>query len=104
MASTDASQWRIFNVLRRLLGIGATFAGTVAAISFGLGLPSTDGELPARNWPSLLTGTLVALIGLSFLLMPPFRPDLGDTRVFANPLRDWAKPRVRRWWTGDLLP
>lgn len=104
MSSADASQWRIFNVLRRLLGIGATFAGTVAAIGFGLGLPATDETHPALNWPSLLTGTLVALIGLSFLLMPPFRPDLGDTRVFANPVRDWARPRARRWWTGDPLP
>lgn len=94
----DAFYWRTFNVLMRLLGIGATFAGAVVATTFGLGIPSLAGVEPMIDYRSLVAGALVALLGLGFLLNPAFRPDLGDTGLPVNPLR----PRTgRRWWTGD---
>lgn len=103
MAHIDPSQWRVFNVLLRLLGIGATFAGLVAVTTFGLGLPAPEGQSPAVSWPSLLTGALVTLIGLGFLMIPPFRPDQGDTKVVSNPVRGWSSSPRRSWWTGDHL-
>ena len=101
--SLDPGQWRLFNVLLRLLGIGATFAGGVTIITFGLGLPPIEGQPPVTSLPALLAGLLVLLLGLGFLMIPAFRPDLGDTRVVSNPLRTLLQPRTRRWWTGDIV-
>jgi hypothetical protein len=103
MPRTDPSQWRVFNVLLRLLGIGATFSGLVALTTFGLGLPAPEGQSPAASWPSLLAGALVTLVGLGFLMIPPFRPDQGDTKVVSNPVRAWSGSPRRSWWTGDHL-
>ena len=103
MPSSDPSQWRLFNVLLRLLGIGATFAGFVAIVAFGLGLPPLEGETPVTNVPSLLAGGLVALLGLGFLIIPPFRPDLGDPWVVTNPFRALSSSHKRAWWTGDIV-
>jgi hypothetical protein len=97
----DPGYWRVFNIMLRLLGIGGTFAGLAATISFGLGWPPLEGEAPSINLPSLISGGLVTLLGLGFLIIPPFRPDLGDTRVGANLFRVRAPPRQRAWWTGD---
>jgi hypothetical protein len=104
MPTADASQWRIFNVLLRLLGFGATFAGAAAVTSFGLGIPAPPGEAHPVSVPAILTGGLVTVLGLGFLLLPPFRPDLGDTKVVGNPFRTLNQPRRRSWWTGDPSP
>lgn len=103
MTTTDPTQWRLFNVLLRLLGIGATFAGLIAITTFGLGYPPIQGEDRVVSLPSIITGTLVLLLGLGFLMIPAFRPDLGDTRVVSNPFRAWTEPGKRRWWTGDIV-
>jgi len=103
MPPTDPSNWRIFNVLLRLLGIGAAFAGLVAVTTFGLGLPAPEGESIVVSWPSLVTGGLVTLIGLGFLMLPPFRPDQGDTKFMGNPVTPGAGSPRRFWWTGDRL-
>ena len=99
--SADPTQWRIFNVLLRLLGFGATFAGAVATMTFGFGIPAPYGTTPVTQWPTVIAGGVVTLLGLGFLMMPAFRPDLGDTRVVANPFRVWSEPRRRSWWTGS---
>jgi hypothetical protein len=98
MSSPDPSSWRAFNFLQRLLGLGATFAGTAVVVTAGFGYPPIAGQPSELNWPGLLAGGLVALLGLGFLMNAPFRPDLGDTGLPINPLR----PRAgRSWWTGD---
>jgi len=104
MPPTDPFQWRLFNVLLRLLGIGATFAGLVTAATFGLGLPVPEEPPPSVHWPSLLAGGLVSLLGLGFLMIPAFRPDQGDTRVVMSRWRAWNRHSRRSWWTGDPLP
>ncbi len=98
----DPALWRIFNIHLRLLGVGATFAGLVAFVTFGLGIPPLAGEEPVRSIPSLVSGGLVALLGLGFLMLRPFRPDLGDTGLPFNPYRPGGERR--RWWTGDRIP
>jgi hypothetical protein len=103
MPPTDPTQWRIFNVLLRLLGIGATFAGLVAATTVGLGIPPVEGSTAAINWPALLSSALVTLLGLGFLMIPPFRPDQGDTKVVTNPFKPLGGHAGRSWWTGDRL-
>ena len=43
-------------------------------------------------------GTILLLLGLGFLLLPPYRPDRGDT----GPLVSLLRPqRGRSWWTGE---
>ena len=101
--SSNLSQWRIFNILLRLLGFGAGFAGSVATVMFGFGIPAPYGTTPVTQWPTVIAGGLVTLLGLGFLMMPAFRPDLGDTRVVSNPFRVPSEPRRRTWWTGDPI-
>jgi hypothetical protein len=103
MTSSDPFYWRTFNVLMRLLGIGATFAGVIVATTFGLGIPALAGVEPMIDYRSLVAGALVALLGLGFLMLPPFRPDLGDTTLVVNPFRALTGPNRRHWWTGDRL-
>ena len=97
MTATDPAYWRTFNILLRLLGLGATFAGAVAVASFGLGLPAPVDAPAVVIWPSILSGGVLALLGLGFLFNPAFRPDLGDTKVVSSPFGG----RPRTWWTGD---
>jgi len=40
---------------------------------------------------------------VGFLMIPPFRPDQGDTKVVSNPSRAWSGSSKRSWWTGDRL-
>jgi hypothetical protein len=103
MTSSDPFYWRTFNVLLRLLGLGATFAGVVVATTFGLGIPALAGVEPTIDYRSLAAGIFLALLGLGFLMIPPFRPDLGDVNLFASPFRAHTEPKRRRWWTGDRL-
>ncbi len=97
----DASYWRLFNVMLRLLGLGATFSGIIAFVTVGLGLPPLGSEAPVRNTAGLVSGAFLGLLGLGFLMLRPFRPDLGDTGPALSPFRG-AVGR-RRWWTGDRV-
>jgi len=103
MPPVDSSQWRVFNVLLRLLGLGATFSGVVAIVTIGFGIPAPYGEDPVTSWPTVAGGTLVTLLGLGFLMIPAFRPDQGDITVVRNPFRTWSEPKHRTWWTGDPI-
>jgi|AP12_2_1047962.scaffolds.fasta_scaffold07395_3 hypothetical protein len=92
-------EWRLFNILLRLLGFGATFSGVVAFVTVGLGIPPITGVEPVRSTSGLLSGAVVTLLGLGFLMLEPFRPDLGDEGMPLNPFR--RTMARRRWWTGD---
>jgi hypothetical protein len=94
----DPFYWRTFNILLRLLGLGATFAGSVVVVTFGLGIPAPPGMEPSVSWGTFASGILLLLVGLGFLILPPYRPDLGDP----GPLVSLLRPkRGRHWWTGD---
>lgn len=94
----DPFYWRTFNILLRLLGVGATFGGTVVVVMFGLGLPEIPGIARTTSWAAIIPGTILLLLGLGFLLLPPYRPDRGDT----GPLVSLLRPqRGRSWWTGE---
>ena len=94
----DRFYWRTFNILLRLLGLGATFAGSVVVVTFGLGIPAPPGTTARFSWGACVSGSLLLFIGLGFLMLPPYRPDRGDT----GPLVSLLRPqRGRRWWTGD---
>jgi hypothetical protein len=94
----DPFYWRTFNVLLRLLGIGATFGGSVVLVVFGFGYPPPHGIERVTSLGSILSGALLLLLGLGFLMLPPFRPDQGDTGPVVNLLRS---QRGRSWWTGE---
>lgn len=95
----DPGLWRLFNIHLRLLGIGATFAGGIVFVTFGLGLPPLAGQAPALSLPALVSGGLLGLLGIGFLMLQPYRPDLGDTGAPFHPFR--ATGERRAWWTGD---
>jgi hypothetical protein len=97
-ANHDPFYWRTFNILLRLLGIGATFAGSVVVVVFGFGYPPLPGAAQQTSWGSIASGALLLLLGLGFLMLPPYRPDRGDTGPVVNLLRS---QRGRRWWTGE---
>lgn len=97
----DPFYWRTFNVLLRLLGIGATFAGAVVVVMFGLGIPAPPGIDRQTSLGALIPGILLLLIGLGFLMLPPYRPDRGDSGPMVSLLRP---QRGRGWWTGDPRP
>jgi hypothetical protein len=103
MPTVDPTQWRIFNVLLRLLGLGATFSGVVTTLTMGFGIPAPSGQAPATSWPTVIAGIVVTLLGLGFLMIPAYRPDQGDTTVVRNPFRSWTEPKRRTWWTGDTI-
>lgn len=94
----DPFYWRTFNVLLRLLGIGATFGGSVVLVVFGLGYPPPAGGERVSSLGSILSGAFLLLLGLGFLMLPPFRPDRGDTGPLVNLMRP---QRGRSWWTGE---
>ena len=97
-SAPDPHYWRVFNLLLRLLGLGATFGGSIVVVTFGLGIPVPAGMERQTSVSSLVTGAFLLLIGLGFLMLPPYRPDQGDT----GPLVSLLRPqRGRRWWTGD---
>ena len=97
----DPFYWRAFNILLRLLGIGATVAGSVVALVFGLGIPAPPGVVRQTSWGALIPGVLLLLIGLGFLMLPPYRPDRRDS----GPVVSLLRPQRRRgWWTGDPRP
>ncbi len=97
--AADPGHWRLFNVMLRLLGLGATFSGAIAFVTVGLGIPALGGGEPVRNLAGLFSGGFLGLLGLGFLMLKPYRPDLGDEGAPFNPFR--PAPRPRRWWTGD---
>jgi hypothetical protein len=67
-------------------------------VTFGLGLPAPAGMERQLSWGAVVAGAFLLLIGLGFLILPPFRPDRGDSGPWVSLLR----PRPgRRWWTGD---
>jgi hypothetical protein len=83
----------------RLMGIGATFSGVIAFVTVGLGLPPLGGEPALRNTAGLVSGAILGLLGMGFLMLKPYRPDLGDRGSPLSPFR--AARGRRRWWTGD---
>jgi hypothetical protein len=85
MNSYEKWHWRVLTVAARLFGLMAV----VVAIAFFAS-------------SMMLAGVMVALIGIPFLFVRPFRPDLGDTSPVVDPIgvRGNSKRR-RRWWTGD---
>lgn len=95
----DPTHWRAFNVMLRLLGIGAAFSGVIAFVTVGLGLPPMGDSPPVRNTAGLLSGGLLGLLGFGLLLLKPFRPDLGDSGPPLSPFRTITGRR--HWWTGD---
>ncbi len=100
-SAPDPFYWRSFNVMLRLLGLGATFAGAVVVVVFGLGIPAPPGVARVTSWSSLIPGGLLLLLGLGFLMLPPYRPDLGDRGPLVSLLRS---QRGMSWWTGERRP
>lgn len=85
MAGYDAWHWRAFTVMIRLFGIASVVVGCAFAL---------DGS----PW----VGMCLLLLGLPFLLVRPYRPDLGDVERLVSPKVFTGNDTApRHWWTGD---
>ena len=81
--SYQAWHLRIFNVLARLLGLGSCLVGLVGLVSALLELWAGRNPLP-----EFVIAILVSGIGIAFLRVRPYRPDLKGLQP-------------RGWWTGE---
>ena len=111
LKSYESRHWRVFNVIRRLTGLLATFNGAVLAI-WGASLLlrpertiDVQGVPSAAIWPKLVTlvvGIVAGVLGVLLVRARTYRPDLGDTSWFVEPQVARRQLRSgRNWWTGD---
>src|SRR6476620_4079610 len=99
--------WRIYNVLRRFVGLAFLLLGLAALFSpLWQRLGWMDGPAMTRSEIALGTGIwgVVSLFGLFICRRPPFRPDLGDWLWHDYFIAGRVKPseehrRARSWWT-----
>ena len=87
---------RALSILARLCGIGFLLAGAAMAAAPFL---SSEDLTTGLGIGLIATGLAAVAIGVSFLMVRAWRPDLGDT-VRANSGRHVS----RSWWTGDPKP
>ena len=87
---------RALNILARLCGIGFLLTGAAMVAS---PLLSTEQLTTGLRIGLIVTGLGALAIGVSFLMVRAWRPDLGDT-IRANSGRHAS----RSWWTGDPKP
>jgi hypothetical protein len=111
MSSFGTWHWRLFNVLRRLLGIGAIVNGAVF-VAWGLALLARPRSTVAMNGVLataasanllvLLVGATALALGAVIVRARSYRPDLGDASWLLEPQTAHAEKREgRTWWTGD---
>jgi membrane protein implicated in regulation of membrane protease activity len=85
MAGYETWHWRTFNVLVRLFGLAALMVGAVV--------------LATGPW---WLGIVVIAMGVAFMTVRPYRPDLGDVERLIEPQEFAGNSKARRrWWTGD---
>ena len=103
------SPWflRLFNIGIRILGFGFLTVGIVF-IALGLGLvtgkPETDPSriAPTSQFIFLAGGLFTTALGLAFLRIRAWRPDLGDSSPLLDAFGAKDNPtRPRSWLTGD---
>lgn len=106
MTAYESWHWRVYNVMRRMLGIMATFAGLVflfTPLLLHLGWMIDE---PGRSRAGEIIAGLIALaLGLNNLRRPTYRPDLGDVSFWTDstggPMRVQPERGRRSWWTGN---
>jgi hypothetical protein len=87
---------RALNVLARLCGVGFLLGG---AAMVGSPLLSAE-QLATGTWIGvILAGLGSCAIGVGFLTVRTWRPDLGDTIPTTS-----RRYEPRSWWTGDPKP
>lgn len=101
---------RLFNVMTRVFGLVALISSVIMC---GWGVyftvnPGAAAGIPMDGLPVgptyLAIGLLVALLGIAFVRVQPYRPDLGDTAwsFSSRPQTADADSTARRsWWTGE---
>jgi hypothetical protein len=106
--SYETWHWRIYNVLRRLVGIMACVAGTAFLLTplfLRIGWMRDDANGPAPFVADFIVGALALSVGVYLSHKPTFRPDLGDVGFWTDstggPMRQQPPRGHRSWWTGD---
>ena len=104
---------RYMNVLRRVAGLWFVSLGSLAVLATIVWIvwPGLAPDEPsAPTWGKIAEGVLFALVvvlGIHWMRVPTYRPDLGDTMRFMG-TEPWTEELARRqgrsWWTGDPRP
>ena len=109
--SYGSVHWRLYNVHRRLLGIGALLACLAflwSAVSLWLRLRAAElGETKATGYEYLVGAVLSFCLGWILVRMRPYRPDQGDVSFWAGRAGGYPEAsrafqgEPRSWWTGE---
>jgi hypothetical protein len=95
----QSTHWSLVNVLARIFGIVATIVGVIFLLLGGYSLvfpdsPSIEG-MPAVL--SLGVGIFGVVVGVAFLRVRSYRPDLAGSETKGSRSGDNSQ---RSWWTG----
>ena len=90
-------RWRIFNVLARVFGLLACLGGLTGLVSIFIEFRAHQVRASA-SWLGLALVLVVLAMGIAFLLVRPYRPDLQQATVGG------PQPSSVTWWTGEPKP
>jgi hypothetical protein len=118
---TEATLWRVFNILARVFGLVAVavaFGFVASAAYFVVHREATRNVETAGLAEGVVYavgGAIAGAIAAFVLTRRPYRPDLGDAAFSDLTLRwvrglpsNWTQSTPRResvgrsWWTGDI--
>ena len=86
--------WRMFNILARLFGLLACVGGLVGLVSVFIEFGAH--QFPASaSWLGLALILFVLAMGIAFLLVRPYRPDLEQGAIGG------PQSSSVNWWTGE---
>jgi hypothetical protein len=111
MAGYETFHWRLVTIMLRLFGIVASLLGMASCV-YGIslvlrpastvyveGIPTSD---LGPKLMFLVVGPVFVAIGVAFMRVRPYRPDLGDVSYLVDPFGARGNALgPRRWWTGD---
>jgi hypothetical protein len=100
--------WQAYNIMVRVLGLVILTSGALATLVgllgiMQLGLFQTEGS---PEWVTLFLGITLMALGSAIVVVPAFRPDLGDTWMEYDRTGEHSQELLsskRSWWMGDRV-
>lgn len=93
----ETLHWRAFNIMARLFGLMALLAGSVFLCSAFITLDIGESVSNRDMTGDFLVGIFTFVIGIAFLKVAPYRPDLRVDKIDSP---NASKSKLG-WWTGS---